>query len=89
MSDFTDEIKICRAEVDKAIKELDKKVNEKSLTSEEIEQLADKAAERAVHKLTEMAYLEIGKGVVTKTLKVLGIIAAMAAFYFHDKLFPK
>lgn len=93
MSDPIDEIRACRAEVEEMIHdELAKvhaKVDSKSLTPTEIEAIAEKASDKAIEKLTTMAYLEIGKGVVTKTLKVLGIIAAFAAFYFHDKLFPK
>lgn len=89
MSDPIEEIKQCRAEVDEALKELHEKVDGKTLTPAEIEDIAEKAADKAVHKLTEMAYLEIGKGVVSKALKIVGIIFAFMAFYWHDKIWPR
>ena len=89
MSDPIEEIRACRAEVDEALKELHEKVDSRSLTQEEVEAIAEKASDKAIEKLTNMAYLEIGKGVVSKTLKVIGIVAAFLAFYWHDKIWPK
>ena len=86
-----DEIKKCRTEVDAALQELHTIVETKTkqLTPVEIEAIAESAANKAIVKLTNMAYLEIGKGVVTKTIKIIGIVAVMLSFYFHDKIFLK
>lgn len=82
------EIERCRCEVDEAIALLHAKVDSKSLTDKEIEDIAERASDRAIEKLTTMAYLEIGKGVVAKVFKIVGIIAAFGVFYWHDKIWP-
>ena len=82
------EIERCRCEVDEAIAELHTKFDTHVLTDAEIEKVADKAATKAIEKLTTMAYLEIGKGVVAKVFKIIGIIAAFGVFYWHDKIWP-
>jgi hypothetical protein len=76
----------CRSEVDEALKALHTKVDSKQITDDEINIIAERAADKAIEKLTTMAYLEIGKGVVSKTLKVIGIVAVMGMIYFHDKV---
>jgi hypothetical protein len=53
------------------------------LTDTEIDIIAEKAAERAVTKMTNEIYLSVGKGVVTKFLYVAG--ALTMAFYFYLK----
>jgi len=82
------EIEKCRCEVDEAIAALHTKLDTHVLTDAEIEKVADKAATKAIEKLTTMAYLEIGKGVVAKVFKIVGIIAAFGVFYWHDKIWP-
>ena len=82
------EFERCRCEVDEAIAELHTKFDTHVLTDAEIEKVADKAATKAIEKLTTMAYLEIGKGVVAKVFKIVGIIAAFGVFYWHDKIWP-
>lgn len=46
----------------------------KSLTDDEIEVIAEKAAEKAVDKLTKQIYEEIGRKVVVKFFTLVGII---------------
>jgi hypothetical protein len=46
-----------------------------------IEMIAEKAADRAVEKLTGHIYKEIGKGVVTKTFWVVGALVAGALLW--------
>jgi DUF1009 family protein len=83
-----DALEQCRAEVEEKLLELHNKLDTHVLTDLEIEKIADKAANKAIEKLTTMAYLEIGKGVVAKVFKIVGIIAAFGVFYWHDKIWP-
>lgn len=42
------------------------------LTDEQIEEIAERAAKKAVEQMTNQIYLEVGKGVVKKALYLLG-----------------
>ena len=42
------------------------------LTPDEIEQIVEKASERAAKKVLDSVYLEIGKGVLRKAASLLG-----------------
>ena len=44
------------------------------LSEEQIEEIAGRAAEKAVEKMTNQIYLEVGKGVVKKALYLLGAL---------------
>lgn len=46
--------------------------SEAVLSERQIDQIAEKAAEKAIAKMTNQIYQEIGKGVVTKFLWLLG-----------------
>jgi predicted metalloenzyme YecM len=50
------------------------------LSDEQIDMIAEKAAERAVQKMTDDAYKAIGKTVIEKLLAGIGI--CFLAFYF-------
>ena len=54
-----------------------------------IDEIADKAAEKAVEKLTKDAYAAIGKGVVNKIYVIVGVIAAAAYLWLSSKGFIK
>jgi hypothetical protein len=45
------------------------------LTDEQVERIAEKAAEKAVAKLTDQVYREVGKGVVSKFVWIVGALA--------------
>lgn len=49
-----------------------------SLTDEEIDHIAEKAAEQAVAKMTAAFYREVGRGVVNRFLWIIGILAIAA-----------
>lgn len=55
------------------------------LTDEQIEQIAERAADRAVEKLTNEAYKSIGKNVVQKFLWIVGVCAAALYFWLQQK----
>lgn len=49
------------------------------LTDEQIEQIAQKAAELAVQKMTTEIYASVGKNILHKLFWALGVIAAAIA----------
>jgi hypothetical protein len=44
------------------------------LTDAQIDEIAEKAAEKAVAKMTAHIYQEVGKGIINKLLWVIGVI---------------
>jgi len=56
-----------------------------SLSDEEIEQIAEKAAEKAVVKMTTNMYREVGKGVIDKFFWIIGISAVAMYVYLQQK----
>lgn len=44
------------------------------LTDEQIESIAERAAEKAVAKLTDQVYREVGRGVVSKFVWIVGAL---------------
>lgn len=53
------------------------------LTDEQIEAIAEKAADKAVGKLTDTFYKQVGKSFVDKTLIIIGVIGT--GVYFTGK----
>ena len=45
------------------------------LTDDQIERIAERAAEKAVAKLTDHVYREVGRGVVQKFVWIVGALA--------------
>lgn len=45
------------------------------LTDEQIERIAERAAEKAVAKLTDHVYREVGRNVVSKFIWIVGALA--------------
>lgn len=59
-----------------------------TLTEEELERLMEQAAEKAIKKLTSGIYQEVGKGVISKLIYVLGALAVALWMYINSGL-PK
>lgn len=55
------------------------------LTEDQIEHIAERAAEKAVKQLTDTAYREIGRTVVQKLFYAVGVMAAAAYLYAQSK----
>ena len=83
------ELERCRVEVDQAIAVLHQRVDGFTLREEQIEAIAERASNKAIDKMATYVYLEIGKGVVSKVFKIIGIIAVSMAIAFHDKWWPR
>jgi len=55
------------------------------LSEEQIEEIAEKAAEKEIAKLTNQIYLEVGKGVVKKALYLIGAFVVGAGLWAKAK----
>lgn len=55
------------------------------LTDEQIEEIAERAAKKAVEQMTNQIYMEVGKGVVKKALYLLGAIIVGAGIWAKAK----
>lgn len=58
-------------------------------SDEQIESIAERAAERAMKKLTDDAYRSIGQGVVSKLFWVVGVLATATYFWAQGKGYIK
>ena len=55
------------------------------LTDEQIEEIAERAAKKAVEQMTNQIYLEVGKGVVKKALYLIGAFIVGAGIWAKAK----
>ena len=55
------------------------------ISDDQMEQIADKAAEKAVRKLTDEAYRSIGKSVTEKFFYIVGVLALAGYFWAQSK----
>lgn len=58
---------------------------ELQLSDEHIEQIAERAATKAMAKLTDEVYRSVGKGVVNKLFLVVGVLATAVYFWAQSK----
>lgn len=58
---------------------------ELQLSDQHIEQIAERAAVKAMEKLTNAAYVSIGKGVVNKFFLVVGVLSTAGYFWAQGK----
>ena len=54
------------------------------LTEEQIEDIAERAAKKAVQDMTNMVYREVGKGVLKKALFLIGAAAVGAIIWAKE-----
>jgi len=57
------------------------------LTEEQVEEIAERAAQRALNKMADQVYREVGKGVVSKALWLIGVVAVGLAMWLRSKGF--
>lgn len=55
------------------------------ITDEQIEMIAERAAEIAVKKMADQMYRSVGKGVIEKAIWGLGVIAVGLYFFLQGK----
>lgn len=59
------------------------------LSSEQIEVIADRAAEKAIAKVTDQLYISVGRAVLTKIIYSVGIIWAAIVIWLSSKGYIK
>jgi hypothetical protein len=62
-----------------------------ALTDDDVERIAERAAQKAVEMMTRDAYAAVGKGVVQKALWIIGVLALTAFVWAsqHGLVGPK
>lgn len=55
------------------------------LTEEQIEEIAERAAERAMKKLTDHMYKEVGRSVINKLFWIVGVISVGLYMWLKQK----
>ena len=70
----------CKNEMMNTIHE---KLDSAKMTDSQIDDIAEKAAEKAVSKITDKAFKEIGKGVVNKLFYITGVIVVAGYLYLQ------
>lgn len=55
------------------------------MTEEQIEEIAERAAEKAVTKLTDHMYKQVGKSVVNKLFWIVGVISVGLYLWLKQK----
>ena len=55
------------------------------LTKEDIELIAENAADKAVKKITDQVYQEVGKSVINKFIWAVGAITVGFVMWLHSK----
>lgn len=56
-----------------------------TLTEDQIEEIAERAAERAMQKLTDHMYKQVGKSVVSKFFWIVGVISVGLYLWLKHK----
>lgn len=59
------------------------------MDDETIELIAERAAKKAVEKMTSQVYQEIGRGLVSKFTYLIGVVVVGLAFWLNSKGFLK
>ena len=59
------------------------------LTDAQIERIAEKAADKAVAKLTERVYRDVGKSVIQKFVWIVGAVSIALFLWLQSKGFIK
>jgi hypothetical protein len=55
------------------------------LTDAQVEKIAERAADKAVAKLTDRVYRDVGKNVIQKLFWVVGVVAVALFFWLNSK----
>lgn len=57
-----------------------------SLTQDQIEEIASRAADKAIERITQQVYQQVGRSVINKLLWIIGSLAVGAYLWLNDKL---
>lgn len=57
-----------------------------SLTHDQIEEIASRAADKAIDRITQQVYQQVGRSVINKLIWIIGSLSVGAYLWFNDKL---
>lgn len=60
-----------------------------TISEEQLDEIAERAAEKAISKLTDHVYLQVGRSVVNKLLWIIGAVFAGGYIWLHSKGYMK
>jgi len=79
-------IEECKTEMHNHI---ERRFDNHKLTEEQMEAIAERAANKALAKITDLAYREVGKSVVSKLFYITGVVSVALYLYLQSKGFIK
>ena len=56
------------------------------LTHDQIEEIASRAADKAIDRITQHVYQQVGRSVINKLMWIIGSLAVGTYLWFNDKL---
>ena len=56
------------------------------LTHDQIEEIASRAADKAIERITQQVYQQVGKSIINKLMCIIGSLAVGAYLWFNDKM---
>ena len=56
------------------------------LTHDQIEEIASRAADKAIDRITQQVYQQVGRSVINKLMWIIGSISVGAYLWFNDKI---
>ena len=56
------------------------------LTHDQIEEIASRAADKAIDRITQQVYQQVGRSVINKLIWIIGSLSVGAYLWFNDKL---
>ena len=57
-----------------------------SLTQEQIEEIASRAADKAIERITQHVYQQVGRSVINKLIWIVGSLSVAFYIWFSDKI---
>ena len=66
--------------------ETDHHIQSVSLTQEQIEEIASRAADKAIERITQHVYQQVGRSVINKLIWIVGSLSVAFYIWFNDKI---
>lgn len=57
-----------------------------SLTQDQIEEIASRAADKAIERITQHVYQQVGRSVINKLIWIVGSLSVAFYIWFSDKI---
>lgn len=57
-----------------------------SLTQDQIDEIASRAADKAIERITQQVYQQVGRSVINKLIWIVGSLSVAFYIWFSDKI---